>query len=130
MQIKLKLTLHKGEINKQTKPPQLISPQRGEIKGDLTVGGIWTLVNGFSEWDLFHDISTNSYYCLEEREGVFPKSFMNWRVFGVVFTLNILHIVDKKHQEKESWLSSMPSSSFQSVNGANWAHGCSRFGTP
>lgn len=71
MQIKLKLTLRKGEINKQTKPPQLISPQRGEIKGDLTVGGIWTLVNSFSEWDLFHDISTDSHN-VWERE-LFPN---------------------------------------------------------
>lgn len=37
MQMKLKLTLRKREINKQTKPPQLIYTQRGEIKGDLTV---------------------------------------------------------------------------------------------
>lgn len=83
MQIKLKLALRKGEINKQTKPPQLISPQRGEIQGDLTVGGIWTLVNSFSEWELFHDISTNADIVCEREEFSPNHSFTgkSWEQF-------------------------------------------------
>lgn len=76
MQMKLKLPFRKREINKQTKPPQLIYAHKEEkLKETSQFGGIWMVFNGFAEWELLNDISTEFRPFLEKRG--FHQSFIN-----------------------------------------------------